>query len=35
MPSQVAEKLVVALDLGGAAVYRCDNRLIFIDGFSR
>jgi len=23
------------LILGGAAVYRCDNWLIFIDGFSR
>ena len=32
---QLAKKLDVHLILGGAAVYRCDNRLIFIDGFSR
>jgi hypothetical protein len=32
----IAQKLDVALDfLGGAAVHRCDNRLVFRDGFSR
>jgi hypothetical protein len=34
-PLQSAEKLDLALILGGTAVYRCDNRLILIDGFSR
>jgi hypothetical protein len=33
-PLQIAEKLDLALILGGAAVYRCDNWLTFIDGFT-
>jgi hypothetical protein len=32
---QLAEKLGLRLLLGGAAVYRCDNRLVFSVGFSR
>src|SRR5271170_4493572 len=32
---QLAEKVGFALVLGGAAVYRCDNRLVFSVGFSR
>ncbi|MGD0601680.1 MAG: hypothetical protein ABR988_17795, partial [Terriglobales bacterium] len=31
--SQIAEKLDLALILGGAAVHRCDKRLVFSDGF--
>jgi hypothetical protein len=31
----VRKKSVLHLILGGAAVYRCNNCLIFIDGFSR
>jgi len=29
------KKSILHLILGGAAVYRCDNWLVFIDGFSR
>jgi hypothetical protein len=33
--SSLRKNSVLHLILGGAAVYRCDNWLIFIDGFSR
>jgi len=32
---RLLKKLDLALILGGAAVHRCDNWLVFIDGFSR
>jgi hypothetical protein len=32
---QAAEKSLLHLILGGAAVHRCDNRLLFSTGFSR
>jgi hypothetical protein len=35
MARQPAKKVDVALDFGGAAVHRSDNRLIFRAGFSR
>jgi hypothetical protein len=31
---QIAEK-ILSLVLGGAAVHRCDNRIVFSGGFSR
>jgi hypothetical protein len=34
-PIQLAENPILVLVLGGAAVYRCDKRIIFSAGFSR
>jgi hypothetical protein len=31
----VAENSILSLILGGAAVHRCDHRLVFSSGFSR